>query len=97
MSDLPTKSRFEIHHGDTLAGYADYVLDDGEMTLTHTVVDDELEGRGLGTQLVETALSEARERGLRVLPQCPFVAEHVREHPEWLDLVPEDRRAVFGL
>ena len=46
---------------------------------------------------METALSEARERGLRVLPQCPFVAEHIREHPEWLDLVPEDRRAEFGL
>lgn len=97
VRDLPTESRFEIHDGDTLAGYAEYLLDHGEMTLTHTVVDDDLEGRGLGTQLVAAALSEARERGLHVVPQCPFVTRYVRDHPEWLDLVPEDRRTEFGL
>jgi predicted GNAT family acetyltransferase len=32
-----------------------------------------------------------------VLPFCPFVNAYLKRHPEYLDLVPEERRAAFGL
>jgi hypothetical protein len=43
-------------------------------------------------------LDDARARGLDVLPHCPYVAAFVDGHrEEYLDLVPRDRRAQFGL
>jgi hypothetical protein len=32
-----------------------------------------------------------------VLPYCPFVPKVIRDHPEFLELVPADRRADFDL
>jgi hypothetical protein len=32
-----------------------------------------------------------------VLPYCPFVKSYIQKHPEYLDLVPAERRASFDL
>ncbi len=42
-----------------------------------------LEGSGVGESLARTGLEWARERELRVVPVCPFVAAYVRRHPEY--------------
>jgi predicted GNAT family acetyltransferase len=48
--------------------------------------------------LVIRVLGVARERVLRVLPFCPYVATFVSQHAQdYLDLVPEARRAEFHL
>jgi hypothetical protein len=39
---------------------------------------------------VRAALDDARERGLRVVPICPFVDDYVRRHPAYADLVVDD-------
>ena len=44
-------------------------------------------GQGLGGVLVRAALDRARERGLAVLPQCPFVRGWIAKHPDYADLV----------
>ncbi|GAA3480437.1 hypothetical protein GCM10018966_049670 [Streptomyces yanii] len=53
--------------------------------------------RGLGGLLARGALDDARTRGLRVLPYCPFIRGWIGKHPEYADLVPEASRARFGL
>jgi predicted GNAT family acetyltransferase len=60
------------------------------VALLHTEVAPELEGRGFGSALVGHALDEARERGLRVVPLCPFVDAFIRRHPAYADLVVTD-------
>ena len=97
VRDNPTDSRFEILAEDTVAGYAEYTLSAGAMTLTHTVVDDAFAGQGLAKQLAEGALSEARERELDVIPKCSFMASYMKKNEQWIDLVPEDRRAELEL
>jgi len=37
--------------------------------------------------LARGALDSARERGLAVVPSCPFVASYITKHPEYADLV----------
>jgi predicted GNAT family acetyltransferase len=37
--------------------------------------------------LAETALDDARERGLKVAPRCWFVAAYIEKNPEYADLV----------
>jgi len=95
--DEPERHRFEIRVDGELAGFTEYRRSPGLIAFIHTLIDPRFEGQGLGTRLVTDALSEVRGAGLAVLPFCPFVRSYIEHHPEYLDLVPEERRADFGL
>lgn len=53
----------------------------------HTFVPPELRGRGLGTELVEFALADARAAGARVIPSCPFVARVTSDDSSYDDIL----------
>ena len=95
--DVPERSRFEIRVDGDVAGFAEYRPRRGLIAFIHTLIDPRFEGRGLASQLVRTALSDARSDGLSVLPFCPFVRSYIANHTEYLDLVPEDMRDTFEL
>lgn len=80
--DNQDRSRFELAVAGRTA-FAAYAVAGDIITFTHTVVPPELEGRGIASRLIGHALSEAKARGLKVVPQCPFVAAYIRKHPEW--------------
>ena len=88
---------FELHEGDQVAGYAEYLPSEGTMAITHVVVRPEFGGRGHGTALARAALEEAKANDLDVLPFCWFVRELVRHNEEYLALVPLNQRRRFGL
>ncbi|CAN5615082.1 GNAT family N-acetyltransferase [soil metagenome] len=81
--------RFEAHLDGQLAGFSQYRLGPGRITFTHTKVDPDFEGQGIGSRLVRHALDEVRDRGLRVVPLCPFVSSYLRRHSQYADLVDE--------
>jgi uncharacterized protein len=87
IRDNPDEHRFELSVGDEFAGFAEYVLGPGTIVFTHTVVEETWNGRGLGTRLARHVLDDARKRGLRVRPKCPFIRSYVDRHPEYRDLV----------
>ncbi|WP_208006799.1 GNAT family N-acetyltransferase [Aeromicrobium phragmitis] len=89
-------SRFEIHVDDELAGFADYERRGDVWEIPYTRVFDHFGGRGLGHELVVATLTSIAEQGGQVLPTCPFVPRVIADHPEFIDLVPEDRRARYG-
>ena len=62
----------------------------GVLAFLHTEVDPNVRLRGLGSALVAAALDDARARGLRIVPLCPFVDAYVRRNPEYADLVADD-------
>jgi uncharacterized protein len=95
--DVPDRSRFEIRVDGEVAGFSEYRRRPGLIAFVHTLIDPRFEGQGLASQLVRTALSEARSDGLSVLPFCPFVQAYIAGHTEYLDLVPKDMRAKFDL
>ena len=47
----------------------------------------QLEGKGVGAQLVKQALEDIEDKGLVLVPQCPFVAGYIARHPEWMRIV----------
>lgn len=53
----------------------------------HTLVPPAIGGRGIATALTQAMVKDARERGLKVVPLCPFVNAQFRRHPEWRDLM----------
>lgn len=60
-------------------------------------IDGSFSGQGLGGALIRYALDDARQKGLAVIPYCPFVREFIAKHEDYLDLVSEDRRAECKL
>ena len=92
VTDHPEKSRFEAFLDGQRMGQANYRLTNTTITFTHTEVDDAAEGKGVGSAIARTVLDSARERGLRVVPQCQFIAHYISRHPDYLDLVDEDAR-----
>jgi len=97
IADNPEQQRYEIRVDGEVAGFVRYQAKPGQIAFIHTEVDDRFEGQGLGSKLIAFALDDARERGLAVLPFCPFVNGYIQRHGEYVDLVPEDRRAEFHL
>lgn len=75
--------------GDILAQMT-YTNKDGEnMIMEHTVVDDELRGKNVGYQMVQTAVQYARNHQLKIVPQCPFVKSVFDKKPEYKDVLQE--------
>ena len=97
ITDNTEEHRFEIRVDDDLAGFVVYRARPTLIAFIHTEIDDRFEGQGLGSQLIRAALDSARERGLAVLPFCPFVNGYMKRHPDYIDLVPQDRREAFDL
>lgn len=97
VTDMAERRRFEIACGAGVVGFMSYRRRPGAIALLHTEIASTHDGRGLGTLLVRTVLDNARAQGLAVLPYCPFVRGFIDRHPEYLDLVPEERRSAFDL
>ena len=97
VRDVPDKHRFEAVVDGRVAGFVTYRREGDALALLHTEVDDAYEGKGVGSALVKEVLAVARERGVGVLPYCPFVNAYLKRHRELVDLVPESERARFGL
>lgn len=83
--------QYEVYVDGRLAGHAEYLPLPDARVLPHTEVDGQYGGQGLGSRLVQFALDDLRRRGLGVVPSCPFVADYIRKHPEYQDLVKLDQ------
>ena len=90
VSDNPRELRYELRDGDELVGEIRYRREPGAVALVHTDIAPAYDGQGLGSMLVEGALRDLRERGLRLIPICPFVRAWLERHPEYGDLVAAD-------
>lgn len=97
VADNPAASRYELHVDGELAGFISYHRRGLVISLIHTEVDPRFQGGGLAARLARFSLDDARNRQLAVLPFCPYIQSWLRKHPDYADLVPEDRRAEFGL
>lgn len=86
VRDNREAGRFELEEQGHVA-HADYEKDGEVVVFTHTLVPPALQGMGVGSRLVEGALAQVREQGLKLRPLCKFVAAYIAKHPEWRDLL----------
>ena len=78
------------------AGRVDGYEGEAELTLSiasadkviadHTFVPKAMRGNGVGGQLVERLVADAREQGFTIVPLCPFVKAEAEQHPDWSDV-----------
>lgn len=79
-------NRFEAQV-DGHTAFLEYKKTGDRILLIHTEVPPELEGKGVGSALARHALEYARTEQLKVVPRCPFVAQYLKRHPEYANVV----------
>ncbi|MDQ1686549.1 MAG: uncharacterized protein QOC82_3286 [Frankiaceae bacterium] len=87
VTDVTGARRYEITVDGVLAGFAAYRDRDGHRVFTHTEINPKFERRGLGSQLVRAALDDVRDRGMTIVPMCPFVRSWIDSHDGYADLI----------
>jgi|SRR5215218_2588566 len=97
VADNRSEHRYEVSLDGEGVGFTLYRSRPGLIAFVHTEVAERHEGEGLGSTLIGGALDDVRARGLAVLPFCPFVNAYIERHPNYVELVPTQYRAEFGL
>jgi uncharacterized protein len=98
IADQPEQQRYVAMQNDVVVAFAEYRPAATARMFTHTEVSQSLEGQGVGSKLVRFALEDVRQKGMQVVPMCPFVAAYIKRHKdEFLELVQPLQRKVFGL
>lgn len=98
--DVPEQERYELRLDGAVVGFAEYRGGNAPMrVLTHTEISSGHEGRGFASILITAVLDDLRDKGLTVMPLCPFVKAYLArpEHREYLALVPSHVRASMNL
>ena len=81
------ESRFETTV-DGHTAFVEYEMEEpGMIVYTHTLVPDELSGRGIAGELAKHVLDHARAQNLKVVPQCAYIAAWIQRHPDYADLI----------
>ena len=57
------------------------------MVIEHTEVDESLKGQNIGKKLLESLVQYVREKGIKVVPYCPFAKAMLDKTIEWQDVV----------
>ncbi len=84
--DNAARNRYEMVVEDETA-FVTYVRQDDHITLMHTEVPAALGGRGIGSALAKSVLDDIRQRGLKLTPECEFIAGFIKRHPAYAELL----------
>ena len=87
VRDNTERQRFELE-ADGHVAFSNYSRAGNVLTILHTEVPKELEGRGIGSSLTRGVLDTARSQGLKVKAECPFAKGYIERHPKYADLRP---------
>lgn len=81
----PAENRFEVFINGVLSKL-DYIEDGDTIVMTHVGVHPEHRGGGVAGRITQAALEYAKERSLRVIPMCSYVAAYIRRNPHYIEL-----------
>jgi hypothetical protein len=76
----PQASQYELRMAGQVAARAVYRTQGDAICFTHTEVQPQHEGQGLGSRLAAYALDDVKTRGLKAVPQCPFIAKYIQKN-----------------
>ena len=76
------RGEIQLLSDDEKVGKMDVAIKDGKLTVYHTEVNPEHEGKGFASELVEKLASHAKENDLKIVPLCPYVHAKFKRNPE---------------
>ncbi|GGG94604.1 GNAT family N-acetyltransferase [Pedobacter zeae] len=71
---------FDVYDEDGKVGEMIFELKNQNLTVYHTEVDTEKEGKGYAKLLLDAMVNYVRENKLKVIPLCPYVHLQFRRH-----------------
>ncbi|NIJ53755.1 GNAT family N-acetyltransferase [Dyadobacter arcticus] len=74
------RGRFYIEEEGKQVGEMVIGVSETTLTVYHTEVNPELEGRGLAKKMLDEMVAYARQEHLQVLPLCEYVHQQFRKH-----------------
>ena len=86
VTDNEKQMQFQIHTDGEMA-FLEYRFHKDNIALMHTLVPDKIGGKGIASALAQYALEWAKEHHKKVMVYCPFVAEYLKKHPEYDELI----------
>jgi uncharacterized protein len=95
LSVAKESGKFTVTVEGQSVGLADFRDRDGQRVFFHTEVDESFGGRGIATVMVQEALTETRNEGLRIVPVCPLVSAYVKKNHEFDDIVDRPTREIM--
>lgn len=82
------KGAFTAQEGNVRAGEMTYSwAGTDKIIIDHTDVNPEFKGQGIGKVLVMAAVGFAREKGIKILPLCPFAKATFDKNPDIQDVL----------
>ncbi len=77
-----TAGRFFTKIGEREAELLYRMVDQKTMSIYHTFVPEEARGKGVADMLALAAFAYAKEKGMKVRPDCPYIPHFLEKHPE---------------
>jgi uncharacterized protein len=73
--------------GETVAEIVYSKASNNVIIIEHTEVDEELQGRNIGFELVHKTVDYARSQGLKISPVCPFAKAVFDKRADFKDVL----------
>lgn len=77
----------EDEEGKRVAYVQFHEVKEGVLELAHTVVSEELKGKGIAGKLLEAFVKKLEKEEKRVIPTCCYAADWFRKKTEYSSLV----------
>jgi predicted GNAT family acetyltransferase len=88
QKDDGSKGSFYIEVDGEEEGVLNYVwAGPDKIIISHTEVEEALKGKNAGKQLVHKAVEFAREKGIKIMPLCPFATAIFKKTPDYRDVL----------
>lgn len=88
LEEIDTKGRaYVAEAGKTLAEMTYSKAGENLIIIDHTEVGPSLRGQEVGRQLLDTLVAMVREKGLKVLPLCPYAKTEFAKDPSIQDVL----------
>lgn len=86
VTDNTAQHRFELQEQGLIA-FADYSRSGDVLIIPHVEAPMALRGQGTAGRLMQGLLDIVRERGLKVVPSCPYADAFIKRHKQYQDLL----------
>ena len=82
------RGEFYIEIDGTLEAQMVYVwAGTDKIIIEHTEVSEKLKGKRAGNKMLDTAVAFVREKGIKIIPLCPFANAQLKKHAEYHDVI----------
>lgn len=87
METIIKEDKIELIQEDKVVGKIEFVKDNNELTITHTIVNPLFRGQGIAKVLMEKVIELSKEKGLKIIPVCSYAVSYFEKNPEYKELL----------